>query len=744
MRKVGVLAFDASIIFALTVALAIVRGECVAAPLSQAATMHISAVAAIVDVPRIGMNLGSWTYYGAEQFSSNVLMNPGFEPTIDRAIVVVHDGNSNGFSDDSSWLGRPDNFWNGGTFQVRTGRSAGIYGSIASSRKSAGQGLPWFSTVEQSPTLAPGDVISVIRTQSTGAPANWWIPGSSTGYVAINSNDRRPGSPGRSVAQLTLRSGQPTEVVSYLDSMSGTDGAGKFLPVNGPWRLSFWSRAVTGTPTISLNFARIGPMSSFSFVSQTVTAASVWRRTVIDFTASDTGPAGTLALNFSASGVAGSEVRLDDVVLERLSDAPGAFRAEVTDALRALHPSYLRDWQSQLGDTLANRLAGSFARSPSRYRPDSDGSQQLFLYSLPDFLALCARVGAQPWVVVPTTFYDSELAGLGTYLAQAQATYHFSEIVVEFGNENWNSDFRPAGIEDPAVMGQLAERAFSAIRRAAGPSVPLHFEINGQFVNPWIGQRALAQAPDADAIDVGSYFFHTLRADTDQSAAIASMMTDDESLLIAQLADTTRPLGKDLDVYEVNLSTTEGNAPEAQRTPLIAGSVSGTALARRMILAMNAHVRRQCVWSLSQYDNFLSQSVGYMRLFGVTRDLAVTKSFRPTGLAVEMLNEAIGGDFHPVTVTGAVGLTAAAFLSKAGWSLAIASSNSSVITVAWDFPTAANAPTRVQTLLSISPTTTNELQQKVEISRTGLADGQRNIAVPAYGLVVLLPAANPS
>jgi hypothetical protein len=56
MRKVGVLAFDASIIFALTVALAIVRGECVAAPLRQAATMHISAVAAIVDVPRIGMN----------------------------------------------------------------------------------------------------------------------------------------------------------------------------------------------------------------------------------------------------------------------------------------------------------------------------------------------------------------------------------------------------------------------------------------------------------------------------------------------------------------------------------------------------------------------------------------------------------------------------------------------------------------------------------------------------------------
>jgi hypothetical protein len=437
-------------------------------------------------------------------------------------------------------------------------------------------------------------------------------------------------------------------------------------------------------------------------------------------------------------------VRLDDIVLERVSDAPGAFRAEVTDSLTTLHPSYLRDWQSQLGDTLANRLATPFARSPSRYRLDNDGSQQLFLYSLPQFLALCARIGALPWVVVPTTFYDSELTGFGTYLVQAQATYHFREIVVEFGNENWNSDFRSAGIEDPTVMGQLAERAFSAIRRAAGPSVPLHFEINGQFVNPWIGQQALAQAPDADAVDVGPYFFHTLRADTNQSVAISSMMTDDESRLIAQLADVTRPLGKEIDVYEVNLSTSDGNAPEAQRTPLTAGSVSGTALARRLILAMNAHVRRQCVWSLSQYDNFLSQSVGYMRLFGVTRDLTSAAGFRPTGLAVSMLNETIGGDFHPVSIIGATGLTAAAFLSKAGWSLAIASSNSRAIMVTLDFPSPANPPTRLQTLQSISPTSTNESQQMVEISRTALAKGPRNVAVPAYGLVVLLPAANPS
>jgi hypothetical protein len=741
MRKLGAWAI---LIFALVLLIGTNRGEFFAVALSSPATINISAAAAIVKVHRIGMDLGSWTYYGAEQFSSNVLMNPGFEPTIDRAIVIVDDTSTAGFSDDSWWLGRPNNFWNGATFQVRTGQSAGAFGTIASSLQSASDGLPWFTTTNPPPTLAPGDVISVLSTQAAGVPANWWVPGSSTGYVAINTSDHRPGSPGYSVAQLTLRTGQPTAIVSYLDSSSGTDGAAKFLPVNGPWQLSFWSRATGGTPTMSISFQRLGATSSVSFMSQTLPISTGWQQTVINFTASDIGPSGTLALNFSASGQAGSQVRLDDVTLERSSDVPNAFRAEVIGALKVLHPSFLRDWQSQLGDTLNNRLASSFARSPSRYRPDADGSQQLFLYSLPDFLALCAQIGAQPWIVVPTTLYDSEFAGLGTYLAQAQATYQFSEIVVEFGNENWNSTFRPAGIENPVPMGQLADRAFRAIRQSAGASVPLHFEVNSQFVNPWIGQQAIANAPNADAVDVGPYFFYTLNAGVNQSVAIASMMNDDETSLIAQLKATTAPLGKAIDIYEVNLSTFDGNAPETQRTPLVAGAISGTALARRLMLGMNAGVNRQCVWSLSQYNNFLSQSAGYMRLFGITRDLANASSFRPTGLAVEMLNEAIGGDFHSVTVAGATGLTAAAFLSSAGWSLAIASSNRSATRVAINFPTAANLPTRLLTLQSPSITATNESQQAVKISQTTLARGPLNVSVPEYGFIVLLPPGNPS
>lgn len=81
----------------------------------------VQAQAAQRNVARIGINLGTWTSWGAEQLSSNVLMNPGFETTIDRAIVIVSHADGGGFEDDQSWLARPDGFWRGAHFDVRSG-----------------------------------------------------------------------------------------------------------------------------------------------------------------------------------------------------------------------------------------------------------------------------------------------------------------------------------------------------------------------------------------------------------------------------------------------------------------------------------------------------------------------------------------------------------------------------------------------------------------------------------------------
>jgi hypothetical protein len=212
-----------------------------------------------------------------------------------------------------------------------------------------------------------------------------------------------------------------------------------------------------------VTFGRIG---SAPFVDRTIEPSSEWQLTSIEFAGRDNqAPPATLELRFSASGTPPARVLLDDVDLRAATSAATAFRSEVIAALRALHPGYLRDWQGQLGDTLINRLAPDFGRHPSRYRP---GNETQFAYSLPDFLDLCARVGARPWVVVPPTFSDAELVGLGKFLAAENGSRRFDRIAVEFGNENWNGIFRPAAIPNPETYGGVADRAFRLIREGAG------------------------------------------------------------------------------------------------------------------------------------------------------------------------------------------------------------------------------------------------------------------------------------
>jgi hypothetical protein len=427
-----------------------------------------------------------------------------------------------------------------------------------------------------------------------------------------------------------------------------------------------------------------------------------WQQFVFNFSAVDGGPAGPLDLQFLANGPAGTAVHLDDVQLGSVNDlAQGAWRSEMISTLTQLRPGYLRDWQGQLGDTMTNRLASAFARAPTHYNPDLADDQQWFFYSLPDFLSLCQQIGAKPWIVLPTTLSSSEFTALGQYLIQAQQTYNFGEIVVEFGDENWNSVFRAAGIQNPVVMAHAANRGFTLLRAAAGSSVPLHLVVNGQFVNPWVGQQAIINAPQADAVDVAPYYFYTLNAADSPTTVFANMFTmSDEPAYISDLDAVTVPMNKSVDIYEVNASTFNGNAPESQRDPYVAGTASGTALDDRLITGMSAGVRRQVVYDLAQYNYNISSSVGNMMLWGVANSVASSVSLRPTGLAVEMLNSAIGGDFYPVSAIGpaASGITAAAFLSNSSWSMAIVSTNSAPSQIAISLPSSGTPPTRVFTL----------------------------------------------
>jgi hypothetical protein len=107
----------------------------------------------LADTPRIGLNLGQWTTWGAEQLSRNILKNPGFEGIIDRALVRASDIHRHGFSDDESWLARADGFWAGAGFEVLTGAAVGQTGQILDSIASNARGRPEYRVASPVPVL---------------------------------------------------------------------------------------------------------------------------------------------------------------------------------------------------------------------------------------------------------------------------------------------------------------------------------------------------------------------------------------------------------------------------------------------------------------------------------------------------------------------------------------------------------------------------------------------------------------
>lgn len=676
-------------------------------------------------LPRIGLNLGGASTWGADQLPANVLKNPGFEAVLDRSLVIVKEVGRDGVTDDSDWLARPADFWGGAAFTVLSGAAAGRAGQVLESKRRGRDGPDRFLLDPMPLGLRPGDAIGVSATGVSAGVPLWW----SNGGRLMSSIERRPGSPGRQSAHL-IGGGGRVQLLHYLDTIGAR--AGKLLLVNGMWRLSFWARGGAGQ-ALQVRFQRQGMPP---FLRATVTLGREWRQHVFEWRADErpqAAPSGPLELALSIDA---GEAWIDDAELGPARAGAGGFRPEVVALLRQLKPGYLRDWQGQLGDSVANRLAEPFARRPTRYRPGEH--EMLYLYSLPDFLELCAAVGARPWVVAPTLADAAEYEALGRYLKQAAARHGFREIVLEFGNENWNILFRPAGMLNALTHAQAADRAFRAVKAGAAGFNGLLATVNAQFVNP-DGVRQIARASaEASRVTVAPYFLYSLAATLTPDQAVAAAFADDDRLVRADRRQAQLH-GKQLSVYEVNFHTTEGDAGLALRNRTVAGAHSGAALAKRLLETVAAGVREQAVYSLTGFDFLAARERGLVRMWGVARDLAPGR-LRPTGLALQLLNEAVGGDVHAARCDGAApacrALTALFFRDEGGTRLALASAAAEPTLVRTSLPCA--RPYQLRLLDGGDADANNETTERVAL-RAGAArcDGGWQFVLPAHSVAVL-------
>lgn len=651
--------------------------------------------------PHVGLNLGVWTSWGAEQLSANVLKNPGFEGIVDRAIVIVESSNDYEFTDDANWLARPEGFWDGGEYVVLTGGLHGESGRIAHSGISGG--LAQFRTTGSLAGLRQGDAIAVTRTDDRELPTQWWFSGDSS---LVDLKDRRPGSDG--VRSLRLNPiGNPSTVSSYLDAIG--DRAGKLLPFSGSWVLSFWAKGGEKGSHLQVVLSRSG---TAPFVNKSLDLSPIWKQYTWTMNPADTGPPGTIQLAFTADH-AGRPVWLDDVSLAPASPDASGFRREVIETLQTLGPGYLRDWQGQLGDTWENRIAPQFARRSSRYRPGGPEATD-YQYSLPQFLMLCAEVHADPWVVLSPTLSPSEWRQAGEYLSQAATRYRFKQILVEYGNENWNGMFRGAAIPKTKTLNEAADFAFAQLKAGAHSDGRLKPVVSGQFVNIMQVGALSANAPPDQLIGVGPYWAFQLNKVEDlfpagyapQLAKFASQHT--------------------IAIYEMNAHSVSGSMPLTEVNDFLEGAIAGDALAWHTIGALNAGVEHICIFTLAQFDTlgFTKQAI---HLFGVTRDLAQANHLRPTGRSLALLNRAVSGDQHRVE-SGSEEVRVAAWLANGNWQLAVASSAPKAQRVTIDFP-----PDHGRLPGSFAGFGPTEL---IRVDRRGSAI---EFDLPAYGSGILLP-----
>ncbi len=687
--------------------------------------LHLRVAAAPLqrDVPRIGLNLGTPTYWGAEQLAANVLMNPGFEGHIDRALVQVAEVRGAIFHEARADLGRPDGFWRGAGYDVRTGGAAGQDGTLVDSRRQDRRGLPSFTVQPPPRGLAPGDIVALTQRDEVSAPAFWWVAEAQRPFVRPAA-DTRPGSPGGRSLRLQGRS-SGVAVHSYLDSRGQM--AGVLLPVEGDWRLGFWARA-EGEATLHVRLARAGRPP---FVDEEVALTTAWREVIVPFTTAADRAAGTLDLAFTVRGR--GAVLLDDASLRSTAD-DGPWRRQVVETLQRLRPGYLRDWAGQLGDTVDNRLAPPFARRTTRYRPGGLG-ETLYSYGLPEFLALCEEVGARPWIVLPTTLSDAEAARLGVWLQTHAAG--FDDVVVEFGNENWNPLFQAAGITDGDRHAAAAARALAALR-AAAPDLSLHTVVNGQHVRPDESMRVLRAATSVDGVAVAPYLLHQLPAGLSPAAQRDLLFADDHAPIRRLHAD-----GAEVSVYEVNLHTTGGDASAGERQALVAGAAAGSALAANLLRSWVAGVRRQCVYVLAGFEARLDDASGTVPLWGVVRDLTGPPRLRPTGLAMALLNEVAAGDLH--VLTGDHGLLGCAFHAAGRWSAVLVNPSDILRRVALYLPDGGDRR-RVRRLHATTPGATNESADSVLVvdADVEVVDGAVTFDLDPYGLVVVTATTLPN
>ena len=150
---------------------------------------------------------------------------------------------------------------------------------------------------------------------------------------------------------------------------------------------------------------------------------------------------------------------------------------------------------------------------------------------------------------------------------------------------------------------------------------------------------------------------------------------------------------------------------------------------------------------MAQYDTFLElqqEKRELVKLWGVVRDLGATQRFRPTGLAMVMLNQALPADVHlikPQDNNTDKAITLTAFHHKNAWAIATVSAKPNAQKITVNYPVQKQKLTwRVLHLTGATPVSNNENSEDVHIVEEQITaeDNKISLTLQPFEFVLLI------
>ncbi len=636
-------------------------------------------------VKRFGINLAGQSFYDSGQMLRDlVFRNPGFEGETWQSLLRCKTASPTTCTDENPYTVWPTDFLKGATFEFLSGNAAGLKGSIEGSLASRPpeKGISFaFQPLTHAPSA--GDIVAVRFFRPGGAEQGWWTNEMQGGAkLETEFHDLAPDSPGKqALRMLALSPGQDARIDSYFDTYPGRS----FLQLKGSYTLSFRAKGLGGNSVLRVGVARYGATQEQLFPLRSIPLSGAWKNYRYDWTASEDGTArGPVDLSFA---VAGGAILLDDVSLTSAAaqaSNPTVFRDEVVAALRELHPGLIRytDTATAPGSTIDNMLAPPFARERAGYSTQSAEQDQVPL-GLGEFLALCKTLQAEPWYALPATTTPEEMSNLMEYLGGTSATRYgarraalgqpepwtdvFPVIHLEYGNELWNAGtFYGASISDPVLYGRRAAQLFNAAHRSPWFRTDRFDLVLGSLAaNPWWTSQELAHSEDYASVAVAPYLFDKLDRGVSTEAIFESMFAEAEHTdrasdgLMVQQAAAVRASGHaaSLGVYEVNLGTDQGDAPQTLVDAVVPSLGGGLAVMDHMLLMLrDLGIRNQATFSLPGFANKFRNPAGKAELtplWGMVVDMGgATNRRRPLFLAEQLTNRVMLATMLEASVGG--------------------------------------------------------------------------------------------